>query len=30
MRHEVLNEVGKERVWRDIMDFIGVRPICRP
>lgn len=23
MRHEVLNEIGKERVWRDILDFIG-------
>lgn len=23
MRHEILNEIGKERVWRDIMGFIG-------
>lgn len=22
MRHEVLNEIGKERVWQDIVDFI--------
>lgn len=22
MRHEVLNEIGKERVWQDILDFI--------
>ena len=22
MRHEVLNEIGKERVWNDILDFI--------
>ena len=22
MRHEILNEIGKERVWRDILDFI--------
>ena len=25
MRHEILNEAGKERVWRDILEFI-----CRP
>ena len=24
MRHEVLNEIGKERVWRDIADFMGL------
>ena len=23
MRHEILNEIGKERVWRDILEFIG-------
>ena len=23
MRHEILNEIGKERVWRDILGFIG-------
>lgn len=23
MRHEVLNEIGKERVWRDVLNFIG-------
>ena len=22
MRHEILNEIGKERVWQDILDFI--------
>ena len=22
MRHEILNEVGKERVWNDILDVI--------
>ena len=22
MRHEILNEIGKERVWRDILDFL--------
>ena len=24
MRHEILNEIGKERVWQDIYDFIQV------
>ncbi len=23
MRHELLNEIGKEQVWRDILDFIN-------
>ena len=23
MRHEILNETGKERVWSDILEFIG-------
>lgn len=23
MRHEVLNEIGKEEVWNDILDFMG-------
>lgn len=22
MRHEILNEIGKERVWQDILDFV--------
>jgi len=22
MRHEVLNEIGKERVWKDVLEFI--------
>jgi hypothetical protein len=22
MRHEVLNEIGKERVWQDVLDFM--------
>jgi alpha-beta hydrolase superfamily lysophospholipase len=22
MRHEILNEIGKERVWQDILSFI--------
>ena len=30
MRHEVLNEIGKERVWRDIIYFMGLWPICKP
>jgi len=25
MRHEVLNEIGKEDVWNDILDFMGIR-----
>ena len=25
MRHEVLNEIGKEEVWDDIIDFMGIR-----
>ena len=24
MRHEVLNEIGKERVWQDVLDFMGL------
>ncbi len=24
MRHEILNEIGKERVWRDILAFLGL------
>lgn len=24
MRHEVLNEIGKETVWNDILDFMGL------
>ena len=24
MRHEVLNEIGKEEVWKDILDFMGL------
>lgn len=24
MRHEILNEIGKERVWQDISDFMGL------
>lgn len=24
MRHEVLNEIGKEEVWNDILDFMGL------
>ena len=23
MRHEILNEIGKQRVWSDILTFIG-------
>lgn len=30
MRHEILNEIGKERVWRDILFFIRRLPTCRP
>lgn len=30
MRHEILNEIGKEHVWRDILAFLGLQPICRP
>lgn len=26
MRHEVLNEIGKEEVWSDILDFMGITP----
>ncbi len=22
MRHEILNEIGKEDVWRDVLEFI--------
>ena len=22
MRHEILNETGKEKVWQDVLDFI--------
>lgn len=29
MRHEILNEIGKERVWQDILSFIDAS-ICRP
>jgi len=25
MRHEILNEIGKEEVWGDILDFIGLK-----
>ena len=25
MRHEVLNEIGKEEVWADILDFMGLK-----
>ena len=25
MRHEVLNEIGKEEVWDDILDFMGLK-----
>ena len=25
MRHEVLNEIGKEEVWEDILDFMGLK-----
>ena len=25
MRHEILNEIGKEDVWEDILDFIGLK-----
>lgn len=28
MRHEILNEKGKEAVWQDILNFC--RNICRP
>ena len=24
MRHEVLNEIGKEAVWNDVLDFMGL------
>ena len=24
MRHEILNEIGKERVWQDILRFMGL------
>ena len=24
MRHEVLNEIGKERVWQDVLDFMNL------
>ena len=30
MRHEILNEIGKERVWQDIYDFMRSELICRP
>ena len=23
MRHEILNEIGKEVVWKDILDFLS-------
>ena len=26
MRHEVLNEIGKELVWNEILDFMGLTP----
>ena len=29
MRHEVLNEIGKEEVWNEILDFIGLRVCAR-
>ena len=25
MRHEVLNEIGKEELWDDILDFMGLK-----
>lgn len=25
MRHEILNEIGKEDVWNDILDFMGLK-----
>ena len=25
MRHEILNEIDKEDVWEDILDFIGLK-----
>lgn len=28
MRHEVLNEIGKEKVWSEILDFIGIKAAC--
>jgi len=30
MRHEILNEIGKERVWQDILSFVVAQTICRP
>lgn len=30
MRHEILNEIGKERVWQDIYDYMRSELICRP
>lgn len=29
MRHEVLNEIGKEEVWDDILDFMGLKSYGR-
>ena len=28
MRHEVLNEIGKEDVWKEILDFMGIKAAC--
>lgn len=30
MRHEIINEIGKERVWQDILSFVSQQSICRP
>ncbi len=28
MRHEVLNEIGKESVWTEILEFMGIKAVC--
>ena len=28
MRHEILNEIDKQRVWKRILDFINGSPTC--
>ena len=28
MRHEVLNEIGKETVWAEILEFMGLKEVC--
>ena len=28
MRHEILNEIGKESVWAEILEFMGIKAVC--